>query len=149
MKILIGVDDSPHSEAALEFVRKMTWPAGTRVVVASAVRPMVTVYSEVYVPPAGQPEGLMEEQVRFHQELVSRGEAKLQGAGLRTEARVLQGDPREAIVEAAKIENADLVVLGSHGRTGLAKLVMGSVADHIVAHAHCNVLVVKTPAKAG
>jgi universal stress protein A len=147
MKILIGVDDSPHSEAAIDFVRSMPWPTGTRVVVVSSVRPAVSVYSEIYIPATGQSEGLMEDQIRFHQELVSRAELRLKEAGLRTEARVLQGDPRESLVEAARTEHADLLVVGSHGRTGLAKLLMGSVATHVAAHAPCNVLVVKLGAK--
>jgi nucleotide-binding universal stress UspA family protein len=77
------------------------------------------------------------------QDLVSNAERTLQGAGLSTQAMVLDGDPREALVEAAKSERADLLVVGSHGRTGLAKLLMGSVASHVVAHAPCTVTVVK------
>ncbi len=56
---------------------------------------------------------------------------------------MLQGDPREALVETARLEEADLLVVGSHGHTGLAKVVMGSVAAHVVGHAPCSVLVVK------
>ena len=143
MRILIGVDDSPHSDAAVEFVRKLPWPADTEVIVVSSVRPIVAVYSEMYVPAAAQAGDLLEDQIRFHQELVSRDELKLKEAGLRTEARVLQGDPRESLIEAAKTERADLLVVGSHGRTGLARVLMGNVAAHIVSHAPCNVLVVK------
>jgi nucleotide-binding universal stress UspA family protein len=55
----------------------------------------------------------------------------------------VRGDPREAIVEAARKTGADLVVVGSHGRTGIGKLVLGSVASHVVTHAPCSVLVVK------
>jgi nucleotide-binding universal stress UspA family protein len=143
MKILIGMDDSPFSDAALEYVRGMRWPEGTKVIVLTAIRSPIAVYSEVYVPPTPQGEGVLQEQMREHQELVSRGERLLKDAGLQTEARVLRGDPREALVDAARNEGADLLVVGSHGRTGLAKLLMGSVAAHVVAHAPCSVLVVK------
>ena len=143
MRILIGVDDSPHSEAAIDFVKAMAWPSGTHAIVVSSVRPLVAAYSELYVPAATQPEDVLEEQIRRHQELVSRAERRLKDAGLGTEARVLQGDPRESLIEAAKADRVDLVVVGSHGRTGVAKLLMGSVASHIVAHAPCSVLVVK------
>jgi len=147
MKILIGVDDSPHAQAALDFVRKMKWPEGTRAIVLSAIRPPVTVYSEIQVPAALQTERILEDQMQYHQEIVSRAEQRLREAGLRTEARVLEGDPREALVETARTEGADLLVVGSHGRTGLAKLLMGSVAAHVMGHAPCNVLVVKLPAE--
>jgi nucleotide-binding universal stress UspA family protein len=58
---------------------------------------------------------------------------------------VERGDPREGIVHAAETERADLVVVGSHGRTGLQKLLIGSVAAHVVTHAPCSVVVVKRP----
>ena len=51
--------------------------------------------------------------------------------------------PYEAIIEAAEKSGADLIFMASHGRTGLAKLMLGSVAAHVVTHAPCSVLVVK------
>lgn len=143
MKILLGIDDSPFSRAALEFVRKASWAPNSKVIVVSAVRPAVMAYSEIYVPPAQAVEEVLEEQKKAHQELVSQAEKDLRGAGLATEARVLIGDPREAIVDVATEERADLVVVGSHGRSGLTKLLMGSVASHVVTHAPCSVLVIK------
>ena len=61
---------------------------------------------------------------------------------------MLVGDPREALIEMARREGADLIVVGSHGRSGLTKLLMGSVASHVVTHAPCDVLVVRPRAKA-
>ena len=143
MKILIGVDESAYSNAAIQFVREMPLPAGTRVIVLSAVSYTVPVYAEAYGPAVETVETLLEDQIRTHQEVASRAERKLREAGLLTEARVLPGDPREAIVQVARDEAVDLVVVGSHGRSGIAKLVMGSVATHVVTHAPCSVLVVK------
>ncbi|OGF16417.1 MAG: hypothetical protein A2W00_07665 [Candidatus Eisenbacteria bacterium RBG_16_71_46] len=148
MKILLGVDDSPHSRAALDYVKQAKWPAGTQAVVVSVARPAVGAYTEVYAPGGALNDSMLEEQVRYHQELASKAEQELQGSGLETEARVLSGDPREVLVEAARAVRADLVVVGSHGRSGLAKLLMGSVAAHVVAHAPCNVMVVKLAAEA-
>ena len=147
MKILIGVDDSACSMAALEFVKRMTWPPGTEVIVVSAVRQAVAMYTEVYVPAAEQIDRVMEEQRKSHEELVSRAELQLRDRGFSTSARVLLGDPREAILDMAKRESADLIVVGSHGRSGLTKLVMGSVASHVVTHAPCDVLVVRQRAQ--
>jgi len=142
MKILIGVDDSPHSKAAIEFVRKMTWPMDTTVIVLSVVQPVVVAYAEVYAPTVLPPE-TMEGMTRVHQEIASNAERTLQAASLTTGARVLQGDPRTTLIETAHSEHIDLIVVGSHGRTGLAKLLIGSVASHVVTHAPCSVLVVK------
>jgi nucleotide-binding universal stress UspA family protein len=148
MKILIGLDHSKHSDAALDFVRNTAWPAGSSAIVMSVVRPQVAAYSEVYVPAAVELEEAEQERVKSCQDLVSRAEQVLKDTGLRTEARVLRGDPREALEEAARTDHVDLVVVGSHGRTGIAKLIMGSVASHVVAHAPCSVLVVKLPVRA-
>ena len=112
MKILIGVDDSKHSQKALEFVKQMKWPEGTRVLVVSAVREILPVYSEVYVPPASYSERLMDDLFKHHQEMASDAEKELRDAGFKTEAKVLQGDPRAVIVDLARTERADLIVLG-------------------------------------
>jgi nucleotide-binding universal stress UspA family protein len=73
--------------------------------------------------------------------------AKLQNVaaarGLALETMVLRGKPDEAIVKAAQAKQADLIILGSHGRTGLRRLLMGSVAERVIGQAHCPVLVVK------
>ena len=58
-------------------------------------------------------------------------------------AFVLSGRPADAIIETAKERNADLIVLGSHGRTGVERLLMGSVAERVIVLASCPVLVAK------
>lgn len=148
MKILIGVDDSPHSAAALEFVKRMTWPPNTEAVVVSAVRPAVVLYSEGFVPSTVPAAQLEAEEHQCHEDLVARAELQLRDRGFSTSARVVVGDPREAILDLARREHADLIVVGSHGRSGLTKLLLGSVASHIVTHAPCDVLVVRPRAKA-
>ena len=143
MKILVGIDASEYSKAALEYVRKHPWPTGTRVIIFSAVQVPVMLSAEMYVPASGAVDQILEDETRAHEELVSQAEQELRDAGFKTEGRVLRGDPRDAIVRAVQEAGADLVIVGSHGRTGLTKLVMGSVAAHVVAHAPCDVLVVK------
>jgi nucleotide-binding universal stress UspA family protein len=146
MNVLIGVDGSPHAEATLEFVRKMRWPADTKMTVVSAAYLAIGAYTEPFTPAGVDTAVWIAEITRVHEDLVGRAVRKLAEAGLQVEGRVVQGDPREALLDEAKREGADLIVLGSHGRTGLRKLVMGSVATHVVTHAPCSVLVVKHPA---
>ncbi len=55
---------------------------------------------------------------------------------------VVMGEPYLAIVEEAEAQHADLIVMGSHGRTGLKRLLMGSVTSRVIGHAPCKVLVV-------
>jgi nucleotide-binding universal stress UspA family protein len=64
--------------------------------------------------------------------------------GVRIECSVIGGRPYEAIVETARSRKADLILMGSHGRTGVDRLLMGSVTERVVGNADCAVLVVKT-----
>lgn len=65
--------------------------------------------------------------------------------GLTIDYRVVEGDPVDAILSVADDEDAALIVMGSHGRTGLERVLMGSVAEKVVRKAPCSVLTVKTP----
>jgi nucleotide-binding universal stress UspA family protein len=58
---------------------------------------------------------------------------------------MLGGDPRSTLVEEARRAGTDLMVVGSHGRSGISKLLLGSVASYVASHAGCSVLIVKRP----
>jgi nucleotide-binding universal stress UspA family protein len=131
VKILIGIDDSATSKRALDYVSRIRWPAGSTVLVATVLRP-------VFGTSPDDPE-----RVKFSTDLVERAGQRPREAGLATATRLLEGEPGDALVAAAKSERCDLIVVGSHGRSGLAKLLLGSVASHVVTHAPCSVLVVK------
>ncbi|TMQ63242.1 MAG: universal stress protein [Candidatus Eisenbacteria bacterium] len=147
MKILIALDASPHSEHALQFVSRMRWPAGSRVIVVSALQPMAR--AAAAGPDLGAlPAQVLDDQRRQLEELVSNAESELRESGFATEGRTEVGDPRAVLLAFAQSERADLIVVGSHGRTGIAKLMLGSVSSHVVTHASCSVLVVKHAAAA-
>ena len=114
-------------------------------IVVSVAVPQVAAYSMMDAGAAGYLKEIQDALVRQHEELAARAERELREAGFAAHALVTQGDPRDVLVRAAEAERADLVVVGSHGRSGLAKLLMGSVANHVVTHAPCSVLVVKMP----
>jgi nucleotide-binding universal stress UspA family protein len=63
--------------------------------------------------------------------------------GIKTSPVVTTGKPYEAIIETSKQNNADFIIVGSHGKTGLARLLMGSVTERVIGHAEAAVLVVK------
>jgi len=75
-------------------------------------------------------------------------EASAERHGIKLQAVLLEGRPFEQIIQAARENKVDLIVLGSHGRTGLARLLMGSVAERVTATVNCPVLVVKLPEEA-
>jgi nucleotide-binding universal stress UspA family protein len=143
MKILLGVDDSPCSRAALEYVKKAVWPKDLRIIAVSAAAPVFVGPGEAAAPMVV--EQLNEGQIRYHRDVAARAARELEAAGFTVEARAPAADPRTALLDAARADKVDLIIVGSHGRSGLAKLLIGSVASHVVTHAHCNVLVVKLP----
>ena len=144
MKVIIGVDSSPYSDAALRHLADATWPMGTSFLVLSAVAPVFIAPGEALAPQAI--EHYIQQQEQFHKQVAEHGAAFLRDAGLVARGIVKRGDPRVVLEETARSEQADLVVVGSHGRSGIQKLFLGSVAAHVVTHAPCPVLVVKTPA---
>jgi nucleotide-binding universal stress UspA family protein len=66
-----------------------------------------------------------------------------------TQHRLLEGDPAEEILKVAQGEGVDMIVMGTHGATGLTRLLMGSVAEHVLRKAPCPVLTVRPHAAAG
>ena len=64
---------------------------------------------------------------------------------VKCEHRLTSGDPADSIVRVADAENVDLIVMSTHGRTGVSRLLMGSVAEAVVRRANCPVLTVKQP----
>lgn len=144
MKILIGVDESPCSDEAVDYVRRMPWPAGTEILVMSVAQNPMLVGVEPYASSVYGPE-MLEAEIEKHGKIVARAEASLRDTGAVVKSRVDSGDARIELIDAAAREKSDLIVVGSHGRTGLSKLLMGSVASHVMTHAPCSVLVVKKP----
>ena len=76
-------------------------------------------------------------------EVVRHLEAAAATQGITLDTMIPMGRPEEGIVKAADFKSASLIIVGSHGRTGLKRLLMGSVAERVIGHAKCPVLVVK------
>lgn len=72
-------------------------------------------------------------------------QAEFEAAGVAARTQVIEGHPGTAIVDAAAAEQADVIVMATHGRGGIGRAVLGSVADHVVRHATCPVLLVRPP----
>ena len=143
MKILIGVDESPFSQAALDWVKQISWPSGTSIRVVSASPPVFVGTVEANAPAVIAQ--LIQDQNRMHAEIAERAARALEAAGRTVEGVMISGDPRSTLVEEARKVGADLLVVGSHGRSGLSRLVLGSVASYVTTHAPCSVLIVKRP----
>jgi len=122
-RVLIAADDSPFSAAAwqeaLSITQRMESHLTAIAVAASAG------------------------EVKDANQLVQRMEAEARLRGVPLETAVPCGRPFEAILEVAQAKKVNLIVLGSHGRTGLRRLLLGSTAERVIGQAPCPVLVVK------
>jgi nucleotide-binding universal stress UspA family protein len=140
MKILIAVDDSKYSEAAVQAVLKLFHPPMTEVKVLHVLAP-ISVSTPPQMASGYAPE--LEDQGKAARALVEGYAQKLRAAGFQAEAAVERGDIREKIIDSATHWRAEVIFLGSHGRRGMGRLLLGSVAESVVRHAPCSVQVVR------
>jgi len=143
MKLLVAIDTSEHAIAAMAEVRRLAWPPGTSLTLVSVVRTDVYAFGDFYAPAAQEIEILVREERKRADTLLAEHAAGLTSAGFAVTTRVEHGDPRFVLCAVAKELAVDWLVVGSHGRRGFQKLMLGSVASHVVTHAPCSVLVVK------
>lgn len=134
--IVVATDGSKYSalaaDRAIEFARSY----GGELKVLSVVDVPTEFYAEA--PQA------VDDLVKKAKEYVATVKQQAEAAGIRAEAFVGEAEAHEAITRLARDEKADMIVLGSHGRTGMRRLLMGSVAEKVIGYAACPVLVVKS-----
>ena len=146
MKVIIGVDGSPHSQATIAGVIAMAWPQRTEMVVVSAYQMPYAASTEAYAPVALDVSTTLADLKQMHHAMAEHGAEQLKLAGFQARAIALEGDPSTVLLDEARRVRADLLVVGSHGHTGIASLLLGNVATHVVSHSPCNVLVVRRSA---
>jgi nucleotide-binding universal stress UspA family protein len=142
MKILCAVDGSEVSEEAVKVVAEHPWPADTIVRILSVAEKVHPSAVEL-VATGKSPEDAQHALDLRRDVVATSAAAKLGAAGIKTESTTREGNPKTIIVEEARDWGAELIVVGHKGRSGLSRIVLGSVAEHVVAHAHCSVLVVR------
>jgi nucleotide-binding universal stress UspA family protein len=141
--VVLATDLSPTSEAATTAALDLASSVGARLLAVSVVDPgSLRMPGGRYLARVDQ---VRAERERFAQDLVTRGRS----IGVTVDFLVWEGDPGEAIIDAAQAESADMIVVGSHGRGAVGRFLIGSVSDHVVRHASCPVLVVRSGAPAG
>lgn len=134
--ILLPTDLSPFALQALLLARSLARDHGARLVLFSAATPSMPV-PEFYVP-MGEMEGHVEELKRQIMCLAASIH------DVTVDSHVMEGEPGPSIVTYAADVDANLIVMATHGRSGLSRLLMGSVTEYVMRHAHCPVLAVKS-----
>jgi nucleotide-binding universal stress UspA family protein len=139
--ILFPTDFSKPSMYAFEAAAALARDHGARLVILHVTPPMV-VYGEMIPPPPPSPEETVSKiWEAFHN--LEAADPKVRD--LRVETRVEEGDPAYGILAVAKEIGAGMIVMGTHGRTGIRRLLMGSVAEEVLRKAPCPVMTVKGP----
>jgi len=148
MKVMIAIDGSNCSLAAAESVVARPWPEDTEFMFVSVVEPAVPGYGEwhtsnvPYLAEAQQE--LLEDSEKLVQERVEF--LKREFPHNQVFGKVVEGNVRDRIIDEANEWRADFIILGSHGRTGFSKVLLGSVAEAVSAKAPCSVEIIRTSA---
>jgi universal stress protein A len=138
--VLCPVDFSPASRVAFDEAVLVAREASARLVLVHVYQALLPPVPEL---PLISPEVVQRAAVALEAQLAMwRTEAVSRGV-TSVETELLEGAPWDRIVEAARTARADLVIMGTQGRTGLRHALLGSVAEKVVRHARCSVLVVR------
>jgi nucleotide-binding universal stress UspA family protein len=143
-KILVCTDGSECSKGAALTAAEIATRFVADVVLVNVSNPAPAIgpymmAAEAIPDISGIQQGLLEAQ----QAIIEGAKTELESAGIHPRVRAETGQPVFEIVRAAEEENADLIVLGSRGMGGFQRLLMGSVSDGVLHHAHCPVLIVR------
>lgn len=129
-RVLLATDGSETSLAAAQALAGRPWPMESEFRIVSVEEPWAIKSSR-----------------QQSQEAIASAEKVLAAAGLTASGEVLPGKPKEVILEEARKWGADLIVVGSHGRRGFKRFLLGSVSETVAMNAHCSVVVVRDSAR--
>ena len=150
MKILLAIDDSKFSQAAVENLMREFKPDNVEVCVLTVVESL-SLATPAYTYGAGPVfaqdyTAILEKWREEAKALVARTVKTLESAGFRATSVVGEGDARNAILDQAERWRPDLILMGSHGRRGLDRFLLGSVSEGIARHARCSVQIARVAA---
>ena len=141
-RILHPSDFSTASNAALKKAIELAKASRGQLLIAHVLSPIVPVAGEGYISPKVYDE-IAASNRTWAQKRLAKLLAQAKKAGARATGALLEGVTHEQIIRFARSKRVDVVVMGTHGRSGLAKLFLGSVAGRVVSGATCPVLTVR------
>jgi nucleotide-binding universal stress UspA family protein len=143
--ILLPTDFSECGNYALSYAASLARTFGASIICVHVIEPLVPTvgYSSMTEPlPIADISDQLEDSAERELPKIAESE---EFAGLEVEELIVHGEAASEIVRVAKDRKVDLIVVSSHGRTGLGRILFGSTAEAVVRHASCPVLVVKPP----
>jgi nucleotide-binding universal stress UspA family protein len=141
-RVLHATDFSAASSRAFKRAVDIAKVSGAELLLVHVLPSALPIVADGYVSPKVY-EDLEAANRADGQKRLDRLARRARAAGARVKSLLLEGVPHERIAQAARARKADMVVIGTHGRTGFAKLVLGSVASRVLAISPCPVLTVR------
>lgn len=142
-RILVPLDFSPPSLKALDYAADFAKPLGADLYVLFVIEPIYYAVPDLAGAAAGSVGGLLDEQRKSAKQQLERLQARYARKNVALRTLQQTGTPYQAICDAAKTLKADLIVMSTHGRTGVSHMLMGSVAERVVRTAACPVLTIR------
>ncbi len=143
--VLIAIDESIYSEAAIQWMGNFRWAPETRFVLATILEGVPDTTASISQVEAAHILFPYKKMISAAQKIL-KAQAKKLSLLVRNNNVTIDlgtGSPSDAVAQLARMHDSDLIVMGSHGRTGLKKLILGSVSQAVSQHAPCSVAIVR------
>jgi nucleotide-binding universal stress UspA family protein len=148
-KILLPLDGSEFAERVIPLVEPLAEKLGSALVLLQVTTALEVLMAEITPGVAGtpgvvvDPQPILDAEQSAAAEYLGRWTERLRGKGYTVEAEHPAGHAPTVIIERARALGADLIAMSTHGRSGLRRMFLGSVADAVLRHAQCPVLLVR------
>lgn len=143
-KILVCTDGSENAVHAAEAASELAWKFGADVILLNVVNPSPLVAPYVLaVEAAPNSDVILQYAEESQRAVLEHAVAPFKREGIKLTTRAEIGQQVDCIISVAEEEKADLIVMGSRGLGGFQRLLLGSVSDGVLHHAHCPVLIVR------
>jgi nucleotide-binding universal stress UspA family protein len=144
--VLVPLDGSAVGESALRDIERLGLAPETELLLLQVVAPVSPTRFVTRYGPTSR--GLLEERLRRARAYLEGVQQRLRRRGVMARVRVRSGEPAREILACARAAGAALIALSTHGRTGLRRVLLGSVAEAVIRHARVPVLLVSRGARA-
>jgi nucleotide-binding universal stress UspA family protein len=144
IRLIVAHDGSPEADATVDEVCRRSWPDGTQVRVVSVIHSLVATRADEMAGIAGTVHDINAEERQWLEYLENESERKLVQAGLIASSSVIEGEPKETLVQEAGRWGADTIFMGARGLGRLERFLLGSVSSSVVGHAPTTVEIVRS-----
>jgi nucleotide-binding universal stress UspA family protein len=144
IRLVVAHDGSPEADATVDEVCARSWPDGTQARVVSVIHSLVATHADEMAGIAGTVHDINSEERRWLEYLENESERKLVQAGLIASSAVIEGEPKETLVQEAGRWRADTIFMGARGLGRLERFLLGSVSSSVVGHAPTTVEIVRS-----